>query len=159
MKIAMKSSAFEDAYVAGFRDIFENKIVFNREIELTIKSVETGLVHAEVMLSGNEAGHIGGRRLNGGAISVALDSIGSAAVFAAVGGRHIDESPDERLARFSKLGTIDLHVHHLSNGCSGKCVVRARCLSIDSRLGTSEIELWDAKDTLVAKGIGTYIVS
>ena len=62
MKIAMKSSAFEDAYVAGFRDIFENKIVFNREIELTIKSVETGLVHAEVMLSGNEAGHIGWTR-------------------------------------------------------------------------------------------------
>ncbi len=54
--------------------------------------------------------------LHGGVISAGLDAMGGLAVMAAIGARHMDEAPDVRLHRFSKLGTIDLRVDYLRPG-------------------------------------------
>ena len=42
-----------------------------------------------------------------------LDALGGLAVMAAIGARHMDEPIDARMARFGKLGTIDLRVDYL----------------------------------------------
>ena len=39
--------------------------------------------------------------------------MGGLAVMAAIGARHMDEPPLQRLHRFAKLGTIDLRIDYL----------------------------------------------
>ncbi len=157
--MTQRSTTFDDEYVSGFCDIYENRIVFNQEIGVHITSVEPGLVYADVKFDDPHSGTIGGRQMSGGAISVALDSIGSASVFSAVGAMHTSESAEARLNRFMKLGTIDLHVQYLRDVPHGICTVKSSCLSIDSQIGRSECEVRDSNGDLVAMGFGTYIVS
>ena len=46
----------------------------------------------------------------------ALDAMGGLACMAAIGARHMDETPEQRLHRFGKLGTIDLRIDYLRSG-------------------------------------------
>ena len=58
-------------------------------------------------------GHYSHNRLHGGVISAGLDAMAGLAVMAAIGARHMDEPPLQRLHRFGKLGTIDLRIDYL----------------------------------------------
>ena len=61
-------------------------------------------------------GHYAFNRIHGGVISAGLDAMGGLAVMAAIGARHMDEPPLQRLHRFAKLGTIDLRIDYLQAG-------------------------------------------
>ena len=55
--------------------------------------------------AGGTGGHHAHNRIHGGAINAALDTLDT---LAAMGARHMDESPMLRLQRFAKLGTMAL---------------------------------------------------
>lgn len=45
---------------------------------------------------------------------------------ASIGARHMDETPEQRLQRFSKLGTIDLRIDYLRPGIRASFELRTR---------------------------------
>lgn len=104
---------FEPEFIAGLSDIFEDKIVFNRMLGLKITSVLPERVSARIDMRPELIGHYAYNRIHGGVISAGLDAMGGLAVMAAIGARHMDEPPEQRLHRFAKLGTIDLRVDYL----------------------------------------------
>ena len=151
--------AFEPEYLEGFRQIYEEKIVFNRMLGLRLTLIEPGHVQARIDMREELVGHFAYHRIHGGVISAALDAIGSAAVMADVASRHMDEDPRKRLERFARLGTIDLRIDYLRPGIGEFFTLHAHCLRAGSRVGTSRMEFRGPDGTLMSVGAAAYIVS
>ena len=150
---------FEPEFVAGLKEIFEERIVFNRVIGLRIVSLAAEGVAARVEMRPELVGHYVHQRLHGGVISAALDALGGLAVMAAIGARHLDEAPAQRLQRFGKLGTIDLRIDYLRPAIGESFDLRAQVLRLGSRVASTRMEFVGADGRLLATGAAAYIVS
>ncbi|HWK83664.1 MAG TPA: hotdog domain-containing protein, partial [Caldimonas sp.] len=78
---------------------------------------------------------------------------------AAIGARHMDESPIERMHRFGKLGTIDLRIDYLRPATGERFALRGEVLRLGSRVASTRMEFRDAAGELLATGAAAYIVS
>jgi uncharacterized protein (TIGR00369 family) len=104
-------------------------------------------------------GHHGHQRLHGGVISATLDAMGGLAVMAAIGARHLDEPVDARMARFGKLGTIDLRIDYLRPATGPLFTADATVMRLGSRVASTRMHFFDAQGRLLSMGAGAYIVS
>jgi acyl-coenzyme A thioesterase PaaI-like protein len=80
----------EPEYLEGFRQIYEEKIVFNKTLGLKLVKVTPEGVEARIDMRPELVGHFAYNRIHGGVISAVLDAIGSAAVMAALAAKHMD---------------------------------------------------------------------
>lgn len=153
------STAFEPEFVAGLTAIFEERIVFNRVLGLRIDAIAAEAVHGHLLMRPDLIGHFAHHRLHGGVISAALDALGGLAVMAAIGARHLDEAPAQRLQRFGKLGTIDLRIDYLRPAVGERFVLHAEVLRLGSRVASTRMSFENADGRLLASGAAAYIVS
>jgi uncharacterized protein (TIGR00369 family) len=154
-----RSSLFEPDFLDQLRDIFEDKIVFNRVLGLRIDAMEADHVLAHIAMKPELIGHFTHQRLHGGVISATLDAMGGLAAMAAIGARHLDEPVAARLARFAKLGTIDLRIDYLRPATGAHFSARAEVLRLGSRVASTRMEFFDQQGKLLSTGAGAYIVS
>jgi uncharacterized protein (TIGR00369 family) len=150
---------FEPEFIAGLKDIFEDKIVFNRLLGLKITQLTPERAVARIAMRNELVGHYSFNRLHGGVISAGLDAMGGLAVMAAIGARHMDESPLERLHRFAKLGTIDLRIDYLRPGIGEHFELRTEVMRLGSRVASTRMEFLGSDGKLLSTGSGAYIVS
>lgn len=150
---------FEPEFIEGVRQIFEEKVVFNTVLGLKVTSIAAEGVTAHIDMRPNLVGHFAYQRIHGGVISAGLDSMGGLAVMAAIGARHMDEPPAQRLHRFSKLGTIDLRIDYLRPGIGEWFELRAEVLRLGSRVASTRMGFYAADGKLLSTGAGAYIVS
>jgi uncharacterized protein (TIGR00369 family) len=150
---------FEDEFVTGLRAIFEEKIVFNRVLGLTITELQPERVVGRIGMKPELVGHFLHNRLHGGVISAGLDAMGGLAVMAAIGARHMDEAPQQRLQRFGKLGTIDLRIDYLRPGVGEQFELRAEVLRLGSRVASTRMEFLGPEGRLLAAGAGAYMIA
>jgi uncharacterized protein (TIGR00369 family) len=150
---------FEPEFIAGLKTIFEEKIVFNQVLGLKITSLKPERVLARIDMRHELIGHYSHNRVHGGVISAGLDAMGGLACMAAIGARHMDEPPAQRLQRFGKLGTIDLRIDYLRPGISEHFDLHAEVLRLGSRVASTRMEFRGADGKLLSTGAGAYIVS
>ena len=150
---------FEEEFVAGLKKIFEEMIVFNQVLGLKITAIKPTEVRARIDMKPDLIGHYAHNRIHGGVISAGLDAIGALAVMAAIGARHMDEPPEQRLHRFGKLSTIDLRVDYLRPGIGDYFALRAEVMRLGSRVASTRMEFRGADGKLLSTGAGAYIVS
>ena len=150
---------FEPEFVAGLTKIFDEMIPFNRVLGLKITSLKANGVAGKIVMRPELIGHFISQRLHGGVISAGLDAMAGVAVMAAIGARHMDEAPAQRLGRFGKLGTIDLRIDYLRPAMGEQFELRANVLRLGSRVATARMEFLGADGTLLASGAAAYIVS
>jgi uncharacterized protein (TIGR00369 family) len=150
---------FEEEFVSGLKKIFEEKIVFNQLLGLKIISLRPERVTGRIDMRHELIGHFAYNRVHGGVISAGLDAMGGLAVMAAIGARHMDEAPAQRLHRFAKLGTIDLRVDYLRPGISEYFELRAEVLRLGSRVASTRMEFRGADGKLFSTAAAAYIVS
>jgi len=148
---------FEPEFVVGLKKIFEEMIVFNQVLGLKIASIRPDRVVGRIAMRHELVGSP--NRLHGGVISASLDAMGGLAVMAAIGARHMDEAPAQRLHRFGKLGTIDLRIDYLRPGIGEHFELHAEVLRLGSRVATTRMEFFGADGKLLSTGSGAYIVS
>ena len=153
------AGAFEPEFVAGLRQLFGERIPFNAVLGLRIDALAGDGVAGHLAMRPDLIGHYAHQRLHGGVISATLDAMAGLAVMAAIGARHLDEAPAERLRRFGKLGTIDLRVDYLRPAIGPRFVLRAEVLRLGSRVATTRMEFADADGKLLSTGSAAYIVS
>jgi uncharacterized protein (TIGR00369 family) len=153
------TTPFEPEFVAGLKDIFEQRIVFNRLLGLRIAEVAGDGVSGHLEMRPELVGHYTHQRLHGGVISAGLDAMGGLAVMAAIGARHMDEAVLQRLHRFGKLGTIDLRIDYLRPAIGERFELRAQVLRLGSRVASTRMEFLGADGKLLSTGAGAYIVS
>ncbi len=150
---------FEPEFIEGVRSIFEDKIVFNRVLGLRLTDMRPTVVKARLEMRPELIGHFGHNRIHGGVISACLDTMGGLACMVAIGARHMDEPPQKRLERFSKLGTIDLRIDYLRPGIGAWFEMTAEVMRLGSRVGSTRMEFRGADGKLLSTGAGAYIVS
>jgi uncharacterized protein (TIGR00369 family) len=151
--------AFEEEFVTGLRSIFEDRIVFNRVLGLKITELRPDRVVGRIAMRPELVGHYSFNRLHGGVISAGLDAMGGLAVMAAIGARHMDELPAQRLHRFGKLGTIDLRIDYLRPAIGEAFELRAEVMRLGSRVASTRMEFFAADGKLLSSGAGAYIIS
>src|SRR5512139_114997 len=88
-----RSAAEQKKFHEAMRDLWEHRISFNELL-----------------------GHYAYGRLHGGAISATLDALAGMALMVAMGEKHCDESAEQVMHRFGRMGTIDLRVDFLRQG-------------------------------------------
>ncbi len=150
---------FEEEFVTGLKKVFEEMIVFNQVLGLKITSLKSNQVRARIDMKPELIGHFSFNRVHGGVISAGLDAMGGLAVMAAIGARHMDETPMQRLHRFGKLGTIDLRIDYLRPGIGEYFELRAEVMRLGSRVASTRMEFLGADGKLLSTGAGAYIVS
>jgi len=153
------SSVFEPEFIEKLRLIFEERISFNRLLGLRINSLEADTATGEIAMRPELIGHYAHQRLHGGVISATLDAMGGLAVMAAIGARHLTEPIDDRLARFGKLGTIDLRVDYLRPAIGPRFDAVATVLRLGSRVASTRMEFLDAQGKVLSTGAAAYIVA
>ena len=150
---------FEPEFIEGLKEIFEEKIVFNQVLGLKITTLRPQQVVARIDMKPDLVGHYAYNRVHGGVISAGLDATGAMAVMAAIGARHMDEPPAQRLHRFAKPGTIDLRVDYLRPGIGSHFELRAEVLRLGSRVASTRMEVLGPDGQLMSAGSAAYIVS
>ncbi|MDB5880558.1 MAG: hypothetical protein JWP43_436 [Ramlibacter sp.] len=150
---------FEPEFIAALKEIFEEKIVFNRVLGLKIVTLAATGATGRIAMKPELVGHFSHNRVHGGVISAGLDAMGGLAVMAAIGARHIDEPPLQRLQRFAKLGTIDLRVDYLRPAVSEHLELQAEVLRLGSRVASVRMECRSASGELLSTGAAAYIIS
>ncbi|MBX3611541.1 MAG: thioesterase family protein [Hydrogenophaga sp.] len=153
-------ATFEPEFVQMLTQLFEERIVFNSVIGLKVTDIlPEGIVRGRVDMRNELVGHYSHNRIHGGVISASLDAMGGLAAMAAIGARHMDEAPEQRLMRFSKLGTIDLRIDYLRPGIGTHFDMQAEVLRLGSRVASTRMEFRGPDGKLMATGSGAYIVS
>jgi uncharacterized protein (TIGR00369 family) len=150
---------FEPEFVAGLKEIFEERIVFNRVLGLKITRLHAEGAEGRIEMKPELVGHYAHNRLHGGVISATLDAMGGLAVMAAIGARHMEDEPALRLQRFGKLGTIDLRVDYLRPAIGDFFEVRSEVLRLGSRVASTRMEFLGPDGKLLSTGAGAYIIS
>jgi len=150
---------FDDEFVAALTTLFEKRIPFNELLGLRIDTLLPSGATGHLAMRPELIGHYAHQRLHGGVISATLDAMAGIAVMAAIGARHMDESPAERMRRFAKLGTIDLRIDYLRPANGERFALRGEVLRLGSRVATTRMEFADSAGKLLATGSAAYIVS
>nr|WP_298138846.1 thioesterase family protein [uncultured Pseudomonas sp.] len=137
--------------------LFFERIPFNRMlgIELDELSAERVMMHLPMKpeLIGNFVHGI----LHGGVIASLLDVAGGAMALIGAFDKHRHLSAEERMARLSKLGTIDLRIDYLRPGRGERFTATAMLLRSGNKVAVVRSELHNDEGTLVAVGTGTYL--
>jgi len=153
------NSPFEPEFTTALCEIFEQLISFNQLLGVKIDELRHEIVRAHIPMRPELVGHYAHNRLHGGVISATLDSMGGLAVMAAIGARHLDEPPQQRLQRFAKLGTIDLRVDYLRPAIGAMFRCEAEVMRLGSRVANTRMAFTDEQGRLLATGAAAYILS
>jgi len=154
-----KPIVFEPEYVEALRALFEQSIAFNQVLGLRIVAIRPGSASGTLAMKPELIGHPTHQRLHGGVISASLDAMAGLAIIAAIGARHMDEPPAQRMHRFSRLGTIDLRIDYLRPAVGVGFALSAEVLRLGSRVASTRMDFRDVAGELLASGAAAYIVS
>ena len=157
--LKLRTADEQAAVDAAMLDLFERRITFNQTLGLKIQSVQPGDVRATFDMRPELVGHCAHGRLHGGVISAALDHMGGLAIIVGVAARHTHDSAQQVMARFSRVGTIDLRVDYLRQGLGRRFTVTADVLRLGGRIGSTQMRLANEEGTLIATGAAAYTVA
>ena len=96
--------------------------------------------------------------LHGGVISSALDTVGG---FIAARSLFLDMqecSLTEFTNRFSKLGTVNLHIDFLRPGKGTRFIASAKTERMGNKIGVFRVALHNEQNIQIASGVATYLV-
>ena len=96
--------------------------------------------------------------LHGGVISSALDTVGGFIAARSLFTDTTECTTEEFTERFSKLGTVNLHVDFLRPGKGTRFTASAQTERMGNKIGVFRVALHNEKNILIASGVATYLV-
>jgi uncharacterized protein (TIGR00369 family) len=154
-----RSAAEQRRLDAALTDLFEHLITFNQILGLKVLRLAPGGAQLRFDMRPELVGHYQHGRLHGGVISATLDAMAGLAIMVALGEKHPEESADQVMHRFARLGTIDLRVDYLRPGIGRHFTASAEVLRLGGRVGSVQMRLVNDEDVLVATGSASYMLS
>ncbi len=153
-----RSAAEQARLDAELTVLIEHRITFNQVLGLKVRTLRPQTVLTFAMRP-DLVGHAHYGRLHGGVISAALDGLGGGAVMVGLGERHPHETAEQVMARFLRIGTIDLRVDYLRPGLGSHFVASAEVTRLGGRVSSTQMRLHNDAGTLIATAAAAYIVS
>lgn len=139
-------------------ELIERRITFNQVLGLKVQTLRPTLL-LRFDMRPDLVGHYQYGRLHGGVIASALDGLGGGALMVAMVDKHPADTVEQGMARFSKLGTIDLRVDFLRPGLGRYFIASAEITRLGGRVGSTQMRLHNDDGVLVATAAASYIVS
>ena len=154
-----RSAAEQARFESALRDVFEHRISFNELLGFTVLSFDPTAPRTRIVMRPALVGHYAYGRLHGGVISAMLDATSGFALMVAIGEKFADESADQVLHRFGRIGTIDLRIDYLRPGTGRWFDADARVTRLGGRIGSVQTTLHADDGTLVATGSAAFVIS
>jgi len=154
-----RSAAEQRKLEAALAELFEHLVTFNQTLGLKVVRLGPGGPQLRFEMRPELVGHYQHGRLHGGVISATLDAMAGLAIMVALGEKHPEESADQVMHRFSRLGTIDLRVDYLRPGIGRHFIASAEVMRLGGRVGSAQMRLVNDADLLVATGTASYMLS
>jgi acyl-coenzyme A thioesterase PaaI-like protein len=104
-------------------------------------------------------GHYGYNRAHGGVISAGLDSMGGLAVMAAIGARHMDEPPAQRLTASPSWARSTCGWTTCARASANTSTCMRQVMRLGSRVASTRMEFCAADGKLWSTGAAAYMVS
>jgi uncharacterized protein (TIGR00369 family) len=136
---------------------FFQRIPFNRMLGIQLGELSPQRVTMHLPMQDELIGNFVHGILHGGVIASLLDVVGGAMALIGAFDKHQHLPSAERMARLSKLGTIDLRIDYLRPGRGQQFTASAVLLRSGNKVAVVRSELHSDDGTLVAVGTGTYL--
>ena len=136
---------------------FFQRIPFNRMLGIQLGELSPQRVTMHLPMQDELIGNFVHGILHGGVIASLLDVVGGAMALIGAFDKHQHLPSAERMARLSKLGTIDLRIDYLRPGRGQHFTASAVLLRSGNKVAVVRSELHSDDGTLVAVGTGTYL--
>jgi uncharacterized protein (TIGR00369 family) len=154
-----RSPAEQQRLHAALTEMWEQRISFNQALGMRIVSLAPGDVRMRLDMRADLVGHYAYGRLHGGVISASLDALAGLALMVELGEKHADESADQVMHRFGRMGTIDLRVDFLRQGIGAHFVGHAAVTRLGGRIGSTQMRMHNDQGTLIATAAASFVVS
>lgn len=156
---ARRSPAEQDTLNHFLTELFEQRITFNQVLGLKVVTTEPARPTLRFEMRPELVGHYLFGRLHGGVISATLDAMGGFALMVAIAEKHADESAEQVMHRFARMGTIDLRVDYLRQGIGQHFLATAEVTRLGGRIGSTQMRLCNDQGTLIATAAAAYMIS
>ena len=147
-----------EAQLQILRNMYEQKIPFNRLLGFRVETVKTGFVAVRFDMQDDLIGNWVYGILHGGVISSVLDAASGLMATAGMIQKKINYSIKEISENIARVGTIDLRVDYLRPGRGEYFRATGTIMRAGNKVAVARMELYNQKDLLIAVGTGTYIV-
>ena len=154
-----RTVADQHNFETALRDVFEQRISFNKVLGFRIESFDPVEPRVRFDMRPELVGHYLYGRLHGGVISAVLDATGGFALMCALADKHRDESAEQTIHRFVRLGTIDLRVDYLRQGVGERFHAAARITRLGGRIGSTQMTLVNETGVLISTAAASYVIS
>ena len=153
-----RSAAEQTRLEAALTELFERRITFNQTLGIRVVSLDPANPRVRFDMRTGLVGHYDYGQLHGGVTSAVLDAAGGFALMVALCEKFNDEDCDRVMARFGRLGTIDLRIDYLQRGLGTWFEAGARVTRLGGRIGSVQMTLHSDDGTLIATGAAAYVV-
>lgn len=154
-----RSLAEQQRLESALRTLMERQITFNRTLGLVVESFDPDAARVRFEMRDELVGHFLYGRLHGGVIAATLDTTGGFAIMLALARAHPADTPEQVMARFGRLGTIDLRTDFLRPGIGHAFVACARVTRLGGRIASTQMTLENDQGKLIATASAAYVVS
>ena len=154
-----RSAAEQKKFHDAMRELWEQRISFNQLLGLKVQSLDPTDVRIRLDMRPELVGHYAYGRLHGGVISASLDALAGMALMVALGEKNSNESADQVMHRFGRMGTIDLRVDFLRPGIGNHFIGQAEVTRLGGRIGSTQMRMLNDQGTLIATAAASFVVS
>lgn len=140
-------------------EIWESKVPFNRVLGMKVESLGAEGTSLRLSMRDDLIGNFFRGSLHGGVIAATLDATGGLVAYLGVVETMKGKSNQEKMERFSRMGTIDLRIDYLRPGIGSTFLAGGYILRLGNRVAVTRMELHNDEGSLIAVGTGAYLVA
>jgi uncharacterized protein (TIGR00369 family) len=155
----MMSKLDDPGILETVRCIFEEKIPFNDILGLRVESLDIERPSLRFDMRDELIGNYFKGSLHGGVVASTLDATGGLVAFLGMLDSMHGSSREEKMERFSRMGTIDLRIDYLRPGLGRHFLASGYILRMGNRVAVTRMELTNDEKRLIAVGTGAYLVA
>jgi len=146
------------ALLQFLQDIYEEKIPFNKALELQIMSLKEDNVCIKLEMKEKLVGNYKYKMLHGGVISSVLDVTGGAIVSVGLLKKMAGHPFEEIAKRMFRISTVDLRIDFLRPGQGDYFLSTGSIMRMGNKVVVTRTTLHNDKEALIAVGTGTYML-
>jgi uncharacterized protein (TIGR00369 family) len=148
----------EAAILEAASRLYTERIPFNKLLGIEVASLSFEDVSIKLPFRDELVGNYIRGSLHGGVVSAVLDLTGGLVAFLSALKRAHGKTPQEKMERLARVGTIDLRADYLRPGVGAYFLCSAYVLRAGSKVAVTRMELVNDEATVIAVGTGAYLV-
>jgi uncharacterized protein (TIGR00369 family) len=152
------SENFRSVLISLLMDAYNKSMPFNKHLGVEVIELSTEKSVVAISLREELYGNYIQKILHGGVISSVIDLAGGIIAQLHAVKNMKDMNIGQKMARFSKMSTLNMRVDYLrpGSGDSFRCI--AKVARAGNKVAVTQMEMFNDRDELIAIGTGSYLI-